>query len=128
MNVLENNVPKLDYNDPAGSLQKIYNYLYKVMEQIDYTLSRQGLQLGKVNLPATEKQIQQIEGRVNSLNSRMAVLTGTVSTVNSKADRLEDRLNTAEGTLRTLGTTMNSLEKRVKALEDAQQPTEPPTP
>ena len=47
MNVLKNNVPKLDYSDPSGSLQKIYNYLYEVMEQIDYTLSRQGIQLGK---------------------------------------------------------------------------------
>ena len=58
MNVLTKDVPRLDQNDPKGSLEQIYNYLHEIMEQIDYTLSRQGIQLGKVKLPETAKQVE----------------------------------------------------------------------
>lgn len=78
MNVLTKDVPRLDQNDPKGSLEQIYNYLHEIMEQIDYTLSRQGIQLGKVKLPETAKQVEQIAGQVNGLGSSVAVLDGTV--------------------------------------------------
>lgn len=103
MNVLNKNVPTLDYNDPQGSLKKIYDYLYEIMEQIDYTLSRQGIQLGKVNLPATATQVKQLEGQLNGLSSSVAVLAGTVSVVNGKADKN--------------GEAITALEKRIAALE-----------
>lgn len=120
MNVLKNNVPKLDYSDPSGSLQKIYNYLYEVMEQIDYTLSRQGIQLGKVNVPATAKQIEQLEGKVNGLSSSLAVISGTVSVVNSKADTLTDRMEALENTVGTIQTELSALDARVTDLEEKQ--------
>lgn len=120
MNVLKNNVPKLDYSDPSGSLQKIYNYLYEVMEQIDYTLSRQGIQLGKVNVPATAKQIEQLEGKVNGLSSSLAVLSGTVSVVNSKADTLTDRMTGLDNTAGQIQAELSALDERVTALEEKQ--------
>lgn len=120
MNVLKNNVPKLDYSDPSGSLQKIYNYLYEVMEQIDYTLSRQGIQLGKVNVPATAKQIEQLEGKVNGLSSSLAVLSGTVSVVNSKADTLTDRMTGLDNTVGQIQVELSALDERVTALEEKQ--------
>lgn len=120
MNVLKNNVPKLDYSDPSGSLQKIYNYLYEVMEQIDYTLSRQGIQLGKVNVPATAKQIEQLEGKVNGLSSSLAVLSGTVSVVNSKADTLTDRMTGLDKTAGQIQAELSALDERVTALEEKQ--------
>lgn len=120
MNVLKNNVPKLDYSDPSGSLQKIYNYLYEVMEQIDYTLSRQGIQLGKVNVPATAKQIEQLEGKVNGLSSSLAVLSGTVSVVNSKADTLTDRMTGLDNTVGQIQVELSELDERVTALEEKQ--------
>lgn len=120
MNVLKNNVPKLDYSDPSGSLQKIYNYLYEVMEQIDYTLSRQGIQLGKVNVPATAKQIEQLEGKVNGLSSSLAVLSGTVSVVNSKADTLTDRMTGLDNTVGQIQAELSALGDRVTALEEKQ--------
>ena len=120
MNVLKNNVPKLDYSDPSGSLQKIYNYLYEVMEQIDYTLSRQGIQLGTVNVPATAQQIEQLEGKVNGLSSSLAVISGTVSVVNSKADTLTDRMEALENTVGTIQTELSALDARVTGLEEKQ--------
>lgn len=120
MNVLKNNVPKLDYSDPSGSLQKIYNYLYEVMEQIDYTLSRQGIQLGKVNVPATAKQIEQLEGKVNGLSSSLAVISGTVSVVNSKADTLTDRMTGLDNTAGQIQAELSALDDRVTALEEKQ--------
>lgn len=120
MNVLKNNVPKLDYSDPSGSLQKIYNYLYEVMEQIDYTLSRQGIQLGKVNVPATAKQIEQLEGKVNGLSSSLAVISGTVSVVNSKADTLTDRMTGLDNTAGQIQAELSALDERVTALEEKQ--------
>lgn len=108
MNVLAKDVPKLDYNDPVGSLEKIYNYLFEIMEQIDYTLSRQGIQLGKVSLPTTAKEIEQIAGQVNGLASNVAVLTGTVSVVNDKTGQAIQTADTAD-------------EKAEKALTKAQQ-------
>ncbi len=97
MNVLTKDVPKLDPNDPKGSLEKIYNYLFDIMEQIDYTLSRQGIQLGKVSLPATAKQIEQIAGQVSGLNSNVSVLSGTVNVVNDKASDAIDAAAAADG-------------------------------
>lgn len=90
MDVLTKNVPVLDPDDTAGSLQKIYDYLFSTMEQIDYTLSRQGIQLGKVNLPATSVQVKQLEGQVNALSSSTAMLSGRVSAISMKTDSLED--------------------------------------
>lgn len=97
MNVLTKDVPKLDPNDPKGSLEKIYNYLFDIMEQIDYTLSRQGIQLGKVSLPATAKQIEQIAGQVSGLSSNVSVLSGTVNVVNDKATAAGTAAAAADG-------------------------------
>lgn len=125
MNVLTKDVPRLDPNDPKGSLEQIYNYLFEIMEQIDFTLSRQGIQLGRVKLPETAKQVEQIAGDVNGLSSSVAVLTGTVSVVNDKTSQALEAAAAADGKAVQAGTltqqamdAVTALAERVKALEE----------
>lgn len=109
-------MPKLDPNDPKGSLEKIYNYLFDIMEQIDYTLSRQGIQLGKVSLPATAKEIEQIAGQVSGLISNMAVLAGTVTVANDKASQAADMAQTATGKAETAAELARQAMEKIAAL------------
>lgn len=134
MDVLTKNVPTLDPADVPGSFRQIYDYLFNTMEQIDYTLSRQGVQLGKVNLPATSVQIKQLAGEVNALSSGVAILNGTVSVLASRMDGAEDtaaklntkvdglivRLSELETQAAAQGQEIERLNTRVAALEGAQ--------
>ena len=122
MNVLTKDVPRLDQNDPKGSLEQIYNYLHEIMEQIDYTLSRQGIQLGKVKLPETAKQVEQIAGQVNGLGSSVAVLDGTVRGVNDKVAQAQAAADGKAEQAMTLARqamdAVSALTERVKVLEE----------
>ena len=121
MDVLTKNVPTLDPDDIPGSFGRIYDYLFNTMEQIDYTLSRQGIQLGKVNLAGTASQIQQLNGQVNALTSSLTVVSGSVSALAARVDDNqadhEARLGAMEGAAQALRTDVEALKTNLTALE-----------
>lgn len=109
-NVLTKSVPRLDPTDVEGSFVKIFDYLYNTMEQIDDTLSRQGVLLGRVNLPATAVEIEQLKGNVNALSSETAALRGQVLTLSTQIAQQANSID-------TLNTQLQALTQRVEALE-----------
>lgn len=126
MDVLSKNVPVLDPDDIDGSIKQIYDYLFTTMEQIDYTLSRQGIKLGQVNIAGTQSSIDTLAGQVSAISSGLSTVSGTVTV-------LAERLFTAESDVKANATAIaknaeaiSLLEARVKALEEAATEEEQP--
>lgn len=119
MDVLSKNVPVLDPDDIDGSIKQIYDYLFTTMEQIDYTLSRQGIKLGQVNIAGTQSSIDTLAGQVSAISSGLSTVSGTVTV-------LAERLFTAESDIKANAEAISLLEARVKALEEAATEEEQP--
>lgn len=124
MDVLTKKAPLLDVEDVSGSLRQIQDYLISTMEQIDYTLGRHGIQLGKVNPAETEAQLKQLKGQVNALSSAVAAFREMVNThaakleeVESGAAELSGRMNAAEDAVSGLAARMDTAEQGLSALE-----------
>jgi hypothetical protein len=107
MDILDRTLQKLDPEDSAGSFSEIENYLSRVMETIDFTLSRHRDQISSVD-PARIKKLEQAVG----------VLNQDVSSLKSSVKSLENRMSAAEERLNIHDAELQDHETRIKALEN----------
>lgn len=106
MDILDRTLQKLDPEDSAGSFSEIENYLSRVMETIDFTLSRHQDQISSVD-----------PGRVTKLEQAVGVLNQAVSSLQSRVKSLENRMDAAEALLQAHTAELEDHERRIQALE-----------
>lgn len=123
MNVLTRSVPVPDDTDPSRSLREMYTYLFDLSEQIDYTLSRQGIQLGKVSLPATQEQVDKLTALTDHLNTTATALSAQLTALDNETaaavELLTGQLDAVTAQQTALAATVTALEQRIAALEGA---------
>ena len=107
MDILDRTLQKLDPEDSAGSFSEIENYLARVMETIDFTLSRHQDQISDVD----PKRITKLEQAVGILNQEVSSLKASVKS-------LEGRMDAAESLLQSHTAELENHELRIQALEN----------
>lgn len=131
MEILTVKPPILNTADVPGSFQEIINYLYKVMEIIDFTLSKNQRQIMQTDdsSTGTQNQINELRASVVSLSQSIVSLTNRLNTAESDLEDLETQvggISTALGSIQTQIGTMTSkiaeLDSRVSALENPVAP------
>ena len=98
MKVLSGAVPIPDDAHPEESLRRMYTYLFDLAEQVDYTLARQGLQLGRGSLPATAQQVDKLTTLTDGLTSTVTALSAQVTAMEAKVDAMEAKVDAMKPT------------------------------
>lgn len=112
MDILSTKPPELNPNDVSGSFQRITDYLYKTMEDIDFTLSKNRKQISNADSSAEGLQAQidgvrgdivllsnavvSIQNRLNSLTERVDELTGDITAINGTLEEYDQRISKLE--------------------------------
>jgi len=117
MHVLTRSVPVPDDRDPTGSLREMYTYLFDLSEQIDYTLARQGIQLGRVSLPATREQVDKLTVLSQQLQSTVTAVSGQAAQTEAAAAELLKQVTDLSARVEAAEAAIGALEARLTALE-----------
>lgn len=104
MDILDRTLKKLDPEDSAGSFSEIENYLARVMETIDFTLSKQQTELSNVD-----------PERMLKLERAFAVLSQDVSSLKRSLNGLEKRITAAEELIQSHATELQDHERRIQS-------------
>lgn len=107
MDILDRTLKKLDPEDSAGSFSEIENYLARVMETIDFTLSKQQTELSNVD-----------PDRILRLERSFSSLSQDVSSLKSSVKSLENRMTAAEAAIQSNTSKIHDHENRIHALEN----------
>ena len=113
MDILSTKPPELNPDDVAASFKDITDYLYKTMETIDFTLSK------------NRKEIVEADGSASGLQEQINGVRGDIVLLSSAVVSLQNRLNTLTGrvdgideSISTINSTLEDFEKRISALEN----------
>lgn len=121
MDILDRTLKKLDPEDSAGSFSEIENYLARVMETIDFTLSKQQTELSNVDpdrILRLERSFSSISQDVSSLKRSFSSLSQDVSSLKSSVKSLENRMTAAEAAIQSNTSKIHDHENRIHALEN----------
>lgn len=120
MDVLNTKPPELNPEDVSASFQRITDYLYKTMETIDFTLSKNRKQISEADGSASGLQEQ-----INGVRGDLVLLSSALVSVQNRLNTLTGRVNSAEGdisaiqeSIGTINGTLEDFEKRISALEN----------
>lgn len=113
MEILSTKPPELNSNDVAGSFQRITDYLYKTMEDIDFTLSKNRKEIVQSDSSATglQEQIDGVRGDMVLLSNAFISLQNRVNTLTQRVDGIDEAITTINGEI-------TDLDGRVSALEN----------
>lgn len=106
MDILSTKPPELNPDDVSSSFQSITDYLYKTMETIDFTLSK------------NRKQIGEADGSASGLQNQINGVRGDLVLISNAVVSLQNRLNTLTGRVDAIDNTIEDFEKRISALEN----------
>ena len=121
MDILDRTLQKLDPEDSAGSFSEIENYLARVMETIDFTLSRHQDQISDVDpkrITKLEQAVGILNQEVSSLEQAVGILNQGVSSLKASVKSLEGRMDAAEALLQSHTAELENHELRIQALEN----------
>lgn len=106
MDVLKTPPPELNPNDISASFRRITDYLYKVMEDIDFTLGKNRKQIIE-----TDGSTDGLKDQINGVRGDMVLLSNAVVSMQNRLNTLGDKVGQIEGTL-------ESFDQRISALEN----------
>lgn len=106
MDVLKTPPPELNPNDISTSFRRITDYLYKVMEDIDFTLGKNRKQINEADGSA-----EGLQNQINGVRGDLVLLSNAVVSMQNRLNTLSDKVGQIEGTL-------ESFDQRISALEN----------
>lgn len=113
MDILSTKPPELNPDDVASSFKEITDYLYKTMETIDFTLSKNRKEIGEADGSASGLQEQ-----INGVRGDLVLLSNAVVSVQNRLNTLTGRVDGIDKSISTINTTLEDFEKRISALEN----------
>lgn len=113
MDILSTKPPELNPDNVAASFQKITDYLYKTMETIDFTLSKNRKEIGEADGSASGLQEQ-----INGVRGDLVLLSGAVVSLQNRLNTLTGRVDSIEESISTINITLEDFETRISALEN----------
>lgn len=107
MDIIDRTLQPLDPSNTKAAFLEIQNYLGRVMETIDFTLSKHQDQLQTVDPESVKK-----------LTEAVATLTQAVSNLSQAVNGFKGRLDNAEQTIKDHTALLENHEFRIEALEN----------
>lgn len=112
MDVLKTPPPELNPNDISASFRRITDYLYKTMEDIDFTLSKNRKQISD-----SDGSTEGLQAQINGVRGDLVLLSNAVVSLQNRLNTLTGRVDGIDGDISGIKNTLQDFEKRISALE-----------